>query len=39
MVAGIVIAVALFGMSRLSVESALKKYFDPDLPLLRMMRN
>ena len=35
MVAGIVIAVALFGMSRLSVESALKKYFDPDLPLLK----
>jgi len=34
-VAGIVIAVALFGMSRLSVESALKKYFDPDLPLLK----
>jgi len=34
-VTGIVIAVALFGMSRLSVESALKKYFDPDLPLLK----
>jgi len=34
-VAGIVIVVALFGMSRLSVESALKKYFDPDLPLLK----
>lgn len=35
MVAGIVIVVALFGMSRLSVESALKKYFDPNLPLLK----
>lgn len=35
MVTGIVIAVALFGMSRLSVESALKKYFDPNLPLLK----
>jgi predicted RND superfamily exporter protein len=34
-VAGIVIVVALFGMSRLSVESALKKYFDPNLPLLK----
>jgi predicted RND superfamily exporter protein len=35
MVAGIVIVVALLGMSRLHVESALKKYFDPDLPLLK----
>lgn len=34
-VTGIVIVVALFGMSRLSVESALKKYFDPNLPLLK----
>ncbi|MEO8007696.1 MAG: MMPL family transporter, partial [Betaproteobacteria bacterium] len=35
MITGIVIVVALFGMSRLSVESALKKYFDPNLPLLK----
>ena len=35
MIAGLVIVVSLFGMSRLSVESALKKYFDPDLPLLK----
>ena len=34
-VAGIVIAISLFGMSRLGVESALKKYFDPNLPLLK----
>jgi predicted RND superfamily exporter protein len=35
MIAGLVIVVSLFGISRLSVESALKKYFDPDLPVLK----
>ncbi len=34
MIAGILIALALAGMSQLRIESALKKYFDPDLPLL-----
>ena len=34
MTAGILIALALAGMSQLRIESALKKYFDPDLPLL-----
>ena len=34
-VAGIAVAVALFGMNRLAVESSLKKYFDPSLPLLQ----
>jgi uncharacterized protein len=34
-ITGIVIVISLFGMSRLSVESALKKYFDPDLALLK----
>lgn len=34
MVAGVVVLIALAGMSQLKVESALKKYFDPDLPLL-----
>ncbi len=34
-ITGIVMAVAFFGMSRLYVESSLKKYFDPNLPLLR----
>lgn len=34
-IAGVLVAVALMGMSRLQVESALKKYFDPSLPLLQ----
>lgn len=34
-ITGIVIVVSCFGMSRLSVESSLKKYFDPDLQLLK----
>ena len=34
-ITGIVMAVSFFGMSRLGVESALKKYFDPNLPLLQ----
>ncbi|MEY3264225.1 MAG: hypothetical protein RL717_1702 [Pseudomonadota bacterium] len=34
MVCGVIIAVALAGMSQLKIESALKKYFDPDLPLM-----
>ena len=34
-VAGIAVVVALFGMNRLAVESSLKKYFDPSLPLLQ----
>ena len=35
MVAGALVLLALVGMSRLEVESALKKYFDPNLPLLQ----
>ena len=34
MIAGLLIALALAGMTQLRIESALKKYFDPDLPLL-----
>lgn len=34
-VAGVVIAVSIFGMTRLHVESSLKRYFDPDLQLLK----
>jgi uncharacterized protein len=34
-VAGAAVLVALFGMNRLAVESSLKKYFDPSLPLLQ----
>lgn len=34
MIAGVLIALALAGMTQLRIESALKKYFDPDLPLL-----
>lgn len=34
-VAGVVILVSLFGMSRLHTESSLKRYFDPNLPLLK----
>ena len=34
-VAGIAVAIALVGMNRLAVESSLKKYFDPSLPLLQ----
>lgn len=32
---GVVILVSLFGMTRLHVESSLKKYFDPELTLLK----
>jgi predicted RND superfamily exporter protein len=35
MIAGVIMVVAFIGMSRLGVESALKKYFDPNLPLLQ----
>jgi len=31
---GIIVAVAVAGMTQLKIESALKKYFDPDLPLM-----
>ena len=34
-VTGIVVAVSLVGMTQLKIESALKKYFSPDLPLLK----
>ena len=34
MISGVLIALALVGMTQLRIESALKKYFDPDLPLL-----
>ena len=34
-VAGVAVLIALFGMNRLAVESSLKKYFDPNLPLLQ----
>ncbi len=34
MIVGVLIALALAGMTQLRIESALKKYFDPDLPLL-----
>ena len=34
-ITGIVMAVSFFGMSRLYVESSLKKYFDPDLQVLK----
>ncbi len=34
-VAGLAVLVSLFGMNRLAVESSLKKYFDPSLPLLQ----
>jgi uncharacterized protein len=34
-VAGVAVVIALFGMNRLAVESSLKKYFDPSLPLLQ----
>lgn len=34
-ITGIVMAVSLFGMSRIGIESTLKKYFSPDLPLLQ----
>lgn len=34
MITGAIIAVAAVGMTQLRIESALKKYFDPDLPLL-----
>ena len=34
-VAGVAVIIALFGMNRLAVESSLKKYFDPALPLLQ----
>ncbi len=33
-IAGVVIVTSVIGMSRLGVESSLKKYFDRDLPLL-----
>jgi uncharacterized protein len=33
--AGLAILVSLFGINRLAVESSLKKYFDPNLPLLQ----
>ncbi|MFN0313702.1 MAG: outer membrane lipoprotein-sorting protein [Burkholderiales bacterium] len=33
-IAGVVIVLSVIGMSRLGVESSLKKYFDRDLPLL-----
>jgi predicted RND superfamily exporter protein len=33
-VTGIIVAIALAGMTQLKIESALKKYFDPDLPLM-----
>jgi outer membrane lipoprotein-sorting protein len=34
-VTGVIMLVSLISMSTLGVESALKKYFDPELPLLR----
>lgn len=34
-IAAVVLLVALFGMSRLHTESSLKKYFDPELQLLK----
>lgn len=34
MVAGAIVVIALVGMSQLKIESALKKYFDPNLPLM-----
>lgn len=34
-VAGALILVALIGISQLKIESALKRYFSPDLPLLK----
>ncbi|MFN0038396.1 MAG: outer membrane lipoprotein-sorting protein [Burkholderiales bacterium] len=34
-VASVVAVISVIGMSRLGVESSLKKYFDPDLPLLK----
>ena len=34
MITGLIIVGALLGMTQLRIESALKKYFDPDLPLL-----
>ena len=37
-IAGAIVVVACIGMSRLYVESSLKKYFDPDLPLLKSDR-
>jgi predicted RND superfamily exporter protein/outer membrane lipoprotein-sorting protein len=33
-ITGVIIAVSAVGMTQLRIESALKKYFDPDLPLL-----
>ncbi len=35
MITGVIIVIACIGMSRLYVESSLKKYFDPDLPLIK----
>ena len=34
LVAGVLIALSVVGITQLRIESALKKYFDPDLPLM-----